>query len=86
MSVVCLQILQAAMVYVNTLMLQDELAENAWYRLLTSEHLRRLTPLTWAYVALHGESQANMNSRLELGHTSPQNGSASMQAGSHSAV
>jgi hypothetical protein len=26
-----------------------------------------LTPLTWAHVAMHGEFQLNVNSRLDLG-------------------
>lgn len=34
MSVLCLHILQAAIVYVNTPMLQDVLAEDEWARLL----------------------------------------------------
>jgi Tn3 transposase DDE domain len=59
------------MVYVNTLMLQDVLAEDEWSQLLTSEDYRGLTPLTWAHVAMHGELKLNMNSRLDLGHTSP---------------
>ena len=44
------------MVYVNTLMLQDVLAEDEWSQLLTSEDYRGLTPLTWAHVAMHGAS------------------------------
>ena len=58
------------MVYVNTLMLQDVLAEDEWSQLLTSEDYRGRTPLTWANVAMHGEFKLNMNSRLDLGaHT-----------------
>lgn len=39
MSVACLRILQAALVYVNTLLLQDVLAEDQWANMLT-EHDR----------------------------------------------
>ena len=39
----CLRILQAAFVYVNTLMLQDVLAEDQWIQLLTPEDRRGLT-------------------------------------------
>jgi hypothetical protein len=42
-----------------------------WSQPLTSEDYRGLTPLTWAHVAVHGEFKLNMNSRLDLGHTSP---------------
>jgi TnpA family transposase len=34
MTALCLRILQAGLVYVNTLMLQDVLAEPAWAKLL----------------------------------------------------
>ena len=47
MSVLCLRILQAALVYVNTLMLQDVLAEPEWADVLTPEDRRGLTPLFW---------------------------------------
>ena len=57
MSVLCLHILQAAMVYVNTLVLQDVLAEDEWSQLLTSEDDRGLTPLTWAHVAIYLDSE-----------------------------
>jgi len=57
MSVLCLHILQAAMVYVNTLVLQDVLAEDEWSQLLTSEDYRGLTPLTWAHVAIYLDSE-----------------------------
>jgi len=40
MTVLCLQ---AALVYVNTLMLQDVLAEDGWSELLTAEDRRGLT-------------------------------------------
>lgn len=67
MSVLCLHTTQAAMVYVNTLMIQDILAEDEWMEMFTSEDYRGLTPLVWAHVAMHGEFKLNMNSRLILG-------------------
>ena len=71
MTVLCLHILQAAMVHVNTLMIQEVLAEPDWDDILTAEDYRGLTPLTWAHVAMHGEFKLNMTSRLTLGATSP---------------
>ena len=44
MTALCLRILQAALVYVNTLMLQDVLAEDAWADMLTTEDRRRSHP------------------------------------------
>jgi TnpA family transposase len=54
MSVLCLRILQAALVYVNTLMIQDLLAEPAWAQVLTEEDRRGLTPLFGAHVLPYG--------------------------------
>ena len=65
MSVPCLRILQAALVYVNTLMLQDLLAEPDW-DVLTPEDQRGLTPLFWSHVLPYGEVKLNMTSRLPL--------------------
>jgi TnpA family transposase len=45
LTVACLRVLQAALVYVNTLMLQDVLADPAWEQTLTAEDRRGLTPL-----------------------------------------
>lgn len=67
MSVLCLHIVQAAMVYINTLMIQDVLAEPEWAATFGPTDYRGLTPLMWAHVAMHGEFKLNMNSRLTLG-------------------
>ncbi|MDN5854455.1 MAG: transposase [Actinomycetia bacterium] len=67
MSVLCLRILQAALVYVNTLMLQDVLADDDWTDTLTIEDRRGLTPLFWTHVLPYGEVKLNMASRLTLG-------------------
>jgi hypothetical protein len=69
MTALCLHIVQAAMVYVNTLMIQDILAEDGWRDVFTPEDYRGLTPLIWAHVAMHGEFKPNMNTRLTIGHT-----------------
>ena len=44
LGMLALHILQAALVYVNTLMIQDILAEPEWAGVLTAEDLRGLTP------------------------------------------
>jgi hypothetical protein len=53
-------------VYVNTLMVQDVLAESEWEDALTAEDRRGLTPLFWTHVAPYGEVRLNMAKRLEL--------------------
>ena len=66
MTVLCLRILQAALVYVNTLMLQHVLAEPDWTELLTSEDRRGLTPLFWQHVLPYGEVKLDMTARLSI--------------------
>jgi len=66
-----LHILQAALVYVNTLMLQDILAEPEWQGVLTAEDQRGLTALSWAHVRPYGDITLNMTKRLALSQASP---------------
>lgn len=66
MFVLCLRILQSALVYVNTLMLQDILGEPEWARLLTPADRRGLTPLFWSHVRPYGEVNLDMGARLDL--------------------
>ncbi len=53
--------------YVNTLMLQDVLAEPSWANLLTPADRRGLTPLFWMHVVPYGEVNLDMASRLNIG-------------------
>jgi TnpA family transposase len=66
LSVLCLRVLQTALVYVNTLMVQDVLADDAWSTALTTEDRRALTPVFWTRVAPYGEIKLDMHSRLTL--------------------
>jgi Tn3 transposase DDE domain len=56
LTVACLRVLQTALVYINTLMLQDVLADPAWEQALTAEDRRGLTPLFWSHVTPTGRS------------------------------
>ena len=67
MTALCLRILQAALVYVNTLMLQDVLAEEEWAGLLGPADRRGLTPLFWQHVRPYGEVRLDMGARLRIG-------------------
>lgn len=64
LSVLCLRVLQAAVVYVNTLMVQDVLDEGLVE--LAPADRRGLTPLFWSNIAPYGEVRLNMNNRLAL--------------------
>jgi hypothetical protein len=66
MFVQCLRILQSALFYVNTLMLQDVLADDEWADLLTVPDRRGLTPLFWTHVLPYGPVILDMASRLPI--------------------
>ncbi|MFJ1710146.1 MULTISPECIES: Tn3 family transposase [unclassified Streptomyces] len=66
MFVLCLRILQSALVFVNTLTLQDILGEPEWAGLLTPADRRGLTPLFWSHVRPYEEVNLDMDIRLDL--------------------
>ena len=65
-SVLALHLLQSALVHVNTLLLQEILAEPGWSRRMTDEDRRALSPLFWAHVNPYGRFVLDMDSRLDL--------------------
>ncbi|MEV6451605.1 Tn3 family transposase [Streptomyces anulatus] len=69
-STLALHLLQSALVYVNTLLLQDILSEEKWQKRLTNADRRALSPLFWTHVNPYGRFELNMNSRLDLGFVS----------------
>jgi TnpA family transposase len=64
LSVLCLRVLQASIAHLNTLMIQDVLAEGLVQ--LSPEDQRGLTPLFWSNIAPYGEVKLNMQRRLAL--------------------
>ncbi|GLX04668.1 Tn3 family transposase [Microbispora sp. NBRC 16548] len=71
LSILSLHLLQAALVFINTLMIQDMLAEPEWTSVFTEEDHRALTPLFWTHVRPYGEVRLNMSSRLNLSTSAP---------------
>jgi len=65
-SVLCLHLLQIALVYVNTLMIQNVLADPAWMSRLTEEDFRALSPLIHNHVTPYGSFELDMEKRLPL--------------------
>lgn len=61
-----LHLLQICLVYVNTLMIQQVLAQPEWQGRLTAEELRALSPLKWQHVNPYGTFTLNMSQRLPL--------------------
>jgi len=64
LSIVCLHLLQACMVYINTLMIQKVLSEPKWRDRLTQEDKRALTPLLHSHINPYGLVSLDMNARL----------------------
>lgn len=65
-SMLALHLLQSALVHVNTLLLQQVLAEPKWAKKLTAEDRRGLTALFWSHINPYGRFRLDMDSRLEL--------------------
>lgn len=66
LSVLCLQLLQNCLVYINTLMIQEVLAKPKWENLLEPEDLRALSPLIYRHVNPYGQFELNMEERIPL--------------------
>lgn len=54
------------MVYINTLMLQQVLAQPQWSGSLTARDSRALTPLIWEHVNPYGRFELDMEARLPI--------------------
>jgi TnpA family transposase len=65
-SVLCLHLLQLCLVYINTLMIQNVLADTAWLGRMAEEDFRALTPLIRAHVNPYGRFELDMETRLPL--------------------
>ena len=66
MSLLCLHLLQASMVYINTLMIQQVLGEPAWLERMTLRDLAALSPLITQHINPYGYFDLDMDERLEL--------------------
>jgi hypothetical protein len=61
-----LHLLQSALVHVNTLLVQQVLAEPAWAKKLSDDDRRGLTALFWSNVNPYGTFRLDMEERLDL--------------------
>jgi TnpA family transposase len=66
LAVLSLHLLQNCLVYINTLMLQEILADRVWYDIMAPEDFRALTPLVYSHVNPYGTFKLNMSERLPL--------------------
>ncbi len=65
-SMLALHLLQASLVYINTLLVQKVLADRRWRDRLTPEDCRALSPLFWTHVNPYGRFRLDMDRRLNL--------------------
>jgi TnpA family transposase len=65
-SMLALHLLQAALVHINTLLVQRVLSEPAWAERLTDEDRRGLTALFWSNIRPYGSFDLDMDRRLDF--------------------
>lgn len=64
LSILCLHLLQACIVYINTLLIQQVLSEPHWRNKLTPEDYRALTPLLSTHINPYGLFPIDFNQRI----------------------
>ncbi|MBI1294733.1 Tn3 family transposase [bacterium] len=65
-AILSMHLLQSCLVYVNTLMAQEVLAEPAWQQRMTEADWRGLTPLFYTHVNPYGVFDLDMDERIPL--------------------
>jgi TnpA family transposase len=65
-TMLSMHLLQACLVYVNTLMVQEVLAEPKWSERMTEADWRGLSPLFYTHVNPYGTFELNMETRIPL--------------------
>ena len=68
LSMLCLHLLQISMVYINTLMVQQLLAESKVLKKLTIEEKRAITPLLHEHINPYGIFPLDLETRLPINH------------------
>jgi TnpA family transposase len=66
LAMLALQLLQMAMVYINTLLIQQVLTDDVWWTRMTPDDLRALTPLIYTPMTPYGTFRLDMDERLPL--------------------
>lgn len=65
-TILSMHLLQSCLVYVNTLMVQEILAESAWRQRMTTADWRGLTPLFYGHINPYGLFDLDMETRIPL--------------------
>jgi TnpA family transposase len=66
LAALSLHLLQACLVYVNTLFIQEVLADPSWRQRMTTDDWRALSPLIYHHVNPYGRIDLDMSRRLLL--------------------
>ncbi|MEV5707972.1 Tn3 family transposase [Actinoallomurus sp. NPDC052274] len=66
-SMLALHLLQSALVFVNTILVQSVLKDPEWAGRLTDADRRALSPLFWSHANLYGTIEIDMDTHLDLG-------------------
>jgi len=66
LGMLALHLLQICLVYINTLFIQEVLADPAWRERMTVDDWRGLTPLIYHHVNPYGRFELDMATRLAL--------------------
>ncbi|MCP5085402.1 MAG: transposase, partial [Rhodobacteraceae bacterium] len=66
LAVLSLHLLQSSLVYINTLMIQQVLADPGWLQKVAPEDFRGLSPLIHHYVNPYGIFELDMSQRLAI--------------------
>jgi TnpA family transposase len=66
LAMLSLHLLQISLVYINTLMIQQVLADRAWLDRMAPDDWRALTPLIYAHINPYGTFELDMQKRLQL--------------------
>jgi TnpA family transposase len=68
-AILSMHLVQTCLVYINTLMVQQVLAEPTWYERMTEADWRGLTPLFHLHINPYGRFDLDMSQRIPLTHT-----------------
>ena len=66
-SMLALHLLQSALVFINTLLIQNILKDPVWERKMTAADRRGLSPLFWSHANLYGRIDIDMDRHIDLG-------------------
>lgn len=65
-SLLCLHLLQASLVYINTLMIQEVLGDPEWLKRMTIRDLAALSPLLTLHINPYGRFDLDMDARIPI--------------------